>query len=208
MDRFIAVFYPIKHRTLCSRQRGRIIVSILILCTILVNLHHIPKSYNFTKGWLINEHCALFTTYFRNKIFPTYNTFIFSVLPITIIIILNFLISYKSLASRNQVGPNQTISSLGKKAKKTTMMLLIVTTTFVVLVFPFAVVDLLFSYYRERDAYLQAKYSLLLWYLSILVYINHCINFILYVSTNSSFRKDFRKLFVKDISVTETSFVK
>ncbi len=152
VDRFIAITFPLKMKQMCTPRRAHIVSTAILMIAIAKNLHlfwtrGVQEIINsdgvieiFNCGWP-NESYEYFGKYIR----PWIAFSIYAFIPITGILFLNVIISYKLLILKQKVRPGNKIgtgsgdnsqSGDKKNVSQMTAMLLSVSIVFLILIIP------------------------------------------------------------------------
>ncbi len=195
VDRFIAVKYPFKAKTLCTLAKAKVV------CVILLCLSCIFNSYIFvTRGLVyVNElsvsTCKVMSTYFffERYIRPWYNIIGLMIIPGGSMIILNTIIIvtlWKHNKARQDL-TNRHDATVSIQVLHTTITLLAVNMMFIILVCPCFLMITILSYIT-----LSSKaFPYVLTICVVLININHSCNIFLYVLTSKQFRDTLMKWF-------------
>ena len=208
-ERFLAIWFPLKVKTLTSRTKAKVYIASVFLLSL---------AYNFVVSWLsytqvTNESGSVCTVRghvaFAVDYKPWIEFCVQSLLPATIIITCNVLMLVKVLTANSQ---RQTqlqqhqhqLSSNTMDAETRSLLLMLVTVSlaFVLLTSPLHILWVVQKVYKSSydPATKEAAVNRMIWSIMIfLVYLNHAINFLLYVISGSEFRKEvsawFREVF-------------
>ena len=134
-DRFLAVAYPLQASTYCTVQRAKYLSIILLLIATVYNMHVLWTIHLYHKppsGHLSCSHYQSDT--FMEVYYPYIKFSTYSVLPFTIVLVLNTSITYKLWKSRKTLsetvpstilgGPDR--SKVTQNQQRITVMLLVV----------------------------------------------------------------------------------
>ncbi len=208
IERLIGVVIPLRAKVICTIKKGKVYVvcatMVALLCAShnLFGLEYTGQSYDDFLGhtamacvYTTNNEIFLFIL---NHIYPWFVLCIYSLIPSTILFISNLIICYHVLMAqrKRQVNMTATLHTTGS-SRGITAMLVTVSVAFLVLTTPWC-------------AHLVMSLSLGntnvdLWAMSyVLMQTNHGINIFLYFLTGSTFRHEFREMFLtyKQKSIT------
>ncbi|KAK6179059.1 hypothetical protein SNE40_011505 [Patella caerulea] len=186
LERFVAVWFPLKTRFICTKRNA--CIGLMIVYGFL---------FSFNGAWtfasrLANGACIPHypEPAYLSAIFIVLGTIIYSILPICLLMILTPLICYK-LFQRIKVqkalsSGNQNIS---EEVRKTTTMLIGVSIAYIVLVSPIAIAHLVF-YNQGLNIFESTEPTMVIYreVAQILEQLNYSINFFMYVLCSKSFR--------------------
>ncbi len=206
IERFIIVSFPLKSRIWISLKRTNNVIGFVSLFILALDGHNL-----FTRTALViggNVRCSYSWYYspyskygyFIVYVYPWIDAFIYSFIPLTLIFIFNLLIilklKEKSVISDSKVQGSCDGQSDSNTMRQVTIMLLTVAICFLVLTSPIAVilvVEHIWDPYQS-DPLTQATYSMVRRIVNNMMYLNHAINFMLYMGTGTGFRRQLIKL--------------
>ena len=126
-DRFLAVTYPLQAPTYCTVQQAKYLSMILLLIATLYNVHVLWTIHLYQKPPSWHLSCSHYQSdTFMEVYYPFIKLSTYSVLPFTIVLILNTSITFKLWSSR-KVLSSQKRSKFTQSQRKITVMLLVVT---------------------------------------------------------------------------------
>ena len=130
-----------------------------------------------------------------NKFYKHYDSLVYSYLPLSSMFIFNIAIVSKLLIAKWQqkTGGGAGSVTLSKTSHSVTIMLVGICVLFAILTTPYAVM------YNVSSNI--SSYSYAIWYQ--LVYINHSVNFLVYMVTNKSFRRELIKKLCPNLGITK-----
>lgn len=182
VDRFIAVWFPIKYKTACSWKLGLLVVVIeLVAAAALNSLVYVGK------GITDSGHCGelkekLITDYFYVDLFS------FSLVPATITIICNSLLLYRLSRTTKVSG------SKDKRLRALTVMLTVVNAVFVVTTLP---VSIYYLVHQNVDSVKNNDRVTIVGVacFHLLQYFGTAVTFFLYCITGTQFRESLKQVF-------------
>ena len=196
MERYIAVRWPLKAKTMCTKRRAIIVIISLLVGIIGIN-SHIAWTFQVLPTANNSTLCSG-----ERVIWPWVDACLYSFLPLLVISTLNGLIIQKVVAARKD---RKKMSGQGQDRRQTqvdggvklTIMLLAISFTFLVTTVPINILLIALNVYLPKDLPIPeyAKYTLLQTVVALLMYTNHSINFFLYCVTGQKFREHLRTLF-------------
>ena len=166
-DRFLAVTYPLKASSYCTVQRAKYLSLILLLIATVYNIHVLWTIHLYSKpplGYLSCSHYQSDT--FMEEYYPFIKLSTYSVLPFTMVVVLNTSITRKLWRSRKTLseaaptgihgGPDR--SKVAQNQQRITIMLLVVSFMWLGLTAPF----MLFSLVKDSSTNPETKVILLI----------------------------------------------
>ncbi|CAH1784791.1 unnamed protein product [Owenia fusiformis] len=225
IDRFIAVSMPLQARLLCTMNKARIQVGILI---VLVIGFALPKAFQFTY-FLIDNVCFKtpgtrllkinFTDFGKTYGMTVGYDIIASgllryIIPVFSVLIMNILlirILGNASANRSELVKG---AHDGQQGRGITVMLVTVATTYTLLLLPLVGIKILrslFFFQLNKEIFIHEKLRLYVSYANLAgnlcLRLNSSINFLLYIVVSRKFRKGIVALFRCDrVTVKDTSF--
>ncbi len=192
-DRFVVVWLPFKSSILCNGKRAKVTTACLVIVMIIYNLHVFwtlgLRSYN---GGKITACGPSHEDYFMTEIFPYLKLVSYSILPFTIVLILNLCIIWRLWSTRQSLTEKTVRTEAGCPSRRSqnriTVMLLTVSCLWLLLTAPFTMWSLLWTH--STDPRQKAQTFLFKTLCFLFLYINHGINFYLYCCTGRRFRRD------------------
>ena len=172
VERCVAIWFPLKAKKLCSVQNA-VWVTVVVAVVFLI----FDGQWFFVTEENISQYCDFkpsISKWYR-KNFGALDATLYSYAPFLIMFVSNSMICYKML-KRNDVAPAETSQSM----HKSTAMLLSVNMAFCCLTAPVS------TYYIITDSPPPVLDAVLV----NLGYLNHGINFMLYVLTGTKFRSE------------------
>ncbi|XP_069142004.1 G-protein coupled receptor dmsr-1-like [Argopecten irradians] len=203
--RYIFVCHHVVANQLCSLQRAKITIAIVMITTIitctpnyfLYKVVDMKIVNNGTGYWVMQSDFASNNIYFQPITFWIYGVII-KIAPCVLLVILSACIIYKmNEASKRRQRLLQQSGRHNEEAlaehNRTTMMLVAVVLFFVLTEFPQGILAAISGL---NETFFQNVYSNLGDIMDLLVLINSAINFILYCIMSKQFRDTFKNLFV------------
>ena len=206
-ERFVAVIFPHYYRMLFTKARAAIALAFIILILLTFDQHYFwtyhlqeytleyidpltntTKTHTIRVCWVIIKEHYDFTT----NIWPWMDMALFSLLPLTFIIIGNVSICIKlglAYCNRRNLGSSTNQSQHQTHLISTTIVLGSVSLIFVVSTLPVTIWQLHVSQTTyNKDA--RAKMQITGTTVQLLQYLNNAFNFVLYCLTGTQFRKE------------------
>ncbi|XP_013390936.1 QRFP-like peptide receptor [Lingula anatina] len=200
IERFIAVWFPLKVRTLCTKRNARIALALDYICIGAFNFAWVWVADNLTPSGTCSPNYAPSPEFKTVTVgFIWVGSFVYSVIPTAILLVLTSLIIGRLYSQRRvrralSITSDKSQSSLKNKdnTNKSTALLLGVAIAFLVLVNPIATAHIVtvitdrkifetdepgFQVYREIASLLESA--------------NYSINFFIYVIWNQQYRQRF-----------------
>ncbi|UJR22813.1 hypothetical protein I4U23_025843 [Adineta vaga] len=198
-DRCIAVIRPLHASSICTVQRARISVCILVVCILMINIHFV-----FTHYLSLENECTTHEHYefFIHRIWPWIDAAVYSAVPFIFLLTINLIIVHGLFQARRSTSKLQIYQSQRHRNKnklstsmsrKLTTMLLAVTVFFLLTSFPMVCLQLYTNIHKQHNSQFAQAYLKPL--CETLQYSNHCINFFLYAITGKAFRHELKRLF-------------
>ena len=194
LERTLCLFFPHKLGTLPRAKVGWLVIGSVFLFLLVLDSHVlygreiVSTSKGNICGFVDNNYKLFFYTYWSKIHFVVYFA-----LPVTVIILGNSAIVFQVYRSSTTLA-STTSDILRKRRRQVFLITLLISIAFVVLVSP---LPLLFFFAPVDARQLTATIFL------NMLYINHGINFFLYVLSGSKFREDlrssFRRLCCRDV---------
>ena len=188
IEKFFALYFPLKTRSVCTVGTARWVSGITALVFVAFNAQafFIYDAKTYSDGYHL---CLYIRVPIRYKvIFFRLNSALYSFGPFVLMIIFNSAIIYKFLKTKiqNSYSDSQSTSqALVKSATKGTAMLLTISFMFIILTAPISIL-LAVSAKVHPIAHTVT---------SLLGYTNHGINGVLYCIVGSRFRNELKKVF-------------
>ena len=188
-DRFIAVWFPFKAKEITTRRRALCVVLGVILSLLAMFL---PALFSYTDRCGIVEPLKLYGTtvvFILLNIFYSYGVIIY-------LCCLNVAIVHKLCKPPAMTDDDSRIISHNKHASKVAVIVLAVSITYVVCTVP---ANILITLKSTNTVTFADKYTdeIVFTFGRSLLFLNHAINFFLYILTSSNFRNTFVSLFAQ-----------
>ena len=186
IEKFFALYFPLQTRSACTVRIARWVSGITALVFIIFNAQafFIYKAQTDSYGYDRCLYVRVSETY--RLVFFRLNSALHSFGPFILMIILNSAIIYKFLKTKyqNRYADSQSTSqALVKSATKGTAMLLTVSFTFIILTAPISI----------GLATSEKVHPIVHTVTSLLGYLNHGVNGVLYCIVGSRFRNELKK---------------
>ena len=185
IERFVAVTFPFKAKLLYSPKRA-IFGTLVTVCLIfMLNIHYLVK-YGIIKDDYGVPSCYTDISPSTGQIVVWLDSLLFSIVPITMIFILNVIIFIK--LRRSHQFKTQKSSAISRDQMDAFRTILLVTTTFIVLTLPVSVTNIYYGL-RKEDQYDDLADTVFNVTHAIMNN-NFCLNFFIYCLTGRKFRKE------------------
>lgn len=212
IERAIVVTFPLKAPRVCNTKYARICIISICVVFACVNCHFLwsLELQHYTFNDTVISECEA-TADFKvlvEDIWPWVDAALYSLLPSSIIIVLNCIIirnvisaknardvlrQESSLFRRNCLLNNNQSRSRAEVSRKITLMLLAISFTFLLTTLPMNIGLIYTSVFGvPRDNATLVKTQLVNTIAELLMYTNHSINFFLYCATGKKFRSQFK----------------
>ncbi|XP_041366160.1 probable G-protein coupled receptor B0563.6 [Gigantopelta aegis] len=208
VDRFIAVYCPMKAKTICSKRLTCVAIFVIYTITAVTFIPLALKYTTYKQATINNQTYGILkltkTALGRDKQFLTiYGIFLnifFRFLPCIVLIILNILIMTairKTWNLRRIMSKSSSSSGRQYEQNRITVMLLIVTFVFVLCILPGAINITCSQIWQEysrlgRNRNLYLCISNVTYFLET---VNSSINFIIYMAFSAKFCKTYKEIF-------------
>ena len=194
-ERFVAIVWPLKAMAWLSVKRAQLMVVVVYVTMAAFNSSYLVVTTSLVQnGQAVCVPLGKYAEFF-NKTWIPVETSVSTYIPQILIFLLNasMILQIKEARRKQAELRGQSQENSGQ----VTAMLLTVSITFFLLTSPFSVFIILVKqgiWDYMATPYSYSVYLLVNGILRLLVDLNHCINFLLYVASGKSFRKEIRKL--------------
>ncbi len=189
-DRMLAIRFPLKAVSVCTRTRAKIISVTVAVIAFAVNVPH----YFMTS--LVHGTCTGYNTGgLATKVYSWISVATYSAVPFFLLIGMNLTI-INGVRNRMKLPQRSKMSASKDAENQVTAMLLVVSFMYLVLTLPqyIRLIAVHFIHY-DGNARTYALYILLYHFTNKGYYTNSAINFLLYCIGGTRFRKDVKKMF-------------
>ena len=202
IERFIAVWYPFKAKTICTMRNGAIALAVLGVLVFSANAHSLwtmefVPEFNTTDSFQCRKGRYKGIKFFNLNIWPWIDSFLASYCPFAIMLVFNILIIIRLTQShwyRKQ--GLRTRSHSNVKMTSMTAMLLVVTFAFFMLTTPATVYFIgQYTWWKEEKLKYPERFEVFWAATNILKYLNSAINFPLYCICGPKFRRELTEMF-------------
>ena len=204
IERLISTFRPFANRVICTRSHAKRIILYLLVVDLIVHCH-------FLFGMELREEhkdgihvyaCGPATERYE-KIFKYAWHYIdlalFSLIPFFILLVSNIYIICKLLTKKRKLttsSPTMVTSHAAQTTSSMTKLLVTLNIIFIVTTAPIDIYLVCKPYIIPDDIPTAVEDKDPLYaFVKILMYINNSVNFILYITSGSKFRKELKKIF-------------
>ena len=200
VDKYIAIKWPHRAAAYSTPKRAKVII-LTIFCLVL--LYNLPHFYITT---LIGGKCYGYSVKgILTKVYSWLNIVLNGIIPLTLLIHVNYVIVITVRKSRKMFRSNTGSSgietteiSMKSAENQLTTMLLLVTTLFLILVLT-AYMRFIYAAFVVSDTPSKLASSMLIFEISYkLIVTNSGINFFLYCASGQKFRKDLKEILCCD----------
>ncbi|XP_067667594.1 FMRFamide receptor-like [Haliotis asinina] len=211
VERFVSVMFPYTVKKYYTRCTAFVNIAVITVLLLALNSHFLYGlgDVQMTLGGTTNiERCAsLWEGYdhFQSRVWPWIDLCVFSLIPLTVLIIANISIVQKVVSrKRNTRRINPVVLTIttnheryqDKKTSSMTMMLLALNVVFFVCTAPISVYLIGEPYWKVDSPPRREAVMSLLWAISnTLMYTNNSVNFLLYCISGSRFRNALKEMF-------------
>ena len=194
-ERFVAIVWPLKAMAWLSVKRAQLMVVVVYVTMAAFNSAYLVVTTSLVQNRRVI--CAPLGMYakFFNEIWIPMETSVVTYIPQILIFLLNVSMILRIKEARRKQAELRGESQ--ENSGQVTAMLLTVSITFFLLTSPYSLFLILVKqgiWNYMATPYSYSVYLLINTILRLLADLNHCINFLLYVGSGKSFRKEIRKL--------------
>ena len=195
VERYIAIFYPLKVHLYLTLKRIHILMCCLILITCTSKVYYLLKShiviFNGIPVCFIDGKNAN-----NDLILSIINWLLYSFIPFCIITTLNLLILKRLKSQKTSYARSQQLPTLSTtRVNMLVPMMFAISIVFVVTTIPISILTIIINVFRVNGHGWDENNNLFLVLAKGLVNLNHIINFFLYCVTGSVFRSALFALF-------------
>ena len=212
IERLMVVCFPFKAPKMCCHRQAQLITVALVILIMGLNLNIVWASELVINKCGIKYCTAYQHSTYMHYIFPKINLFVYSLVPFTLVLIMNLVI-ISSILKNNKLfkqhqqqmqltqGQNGRQSRVGRSSgsrqlqlinqRRLTCTLLTISFLWFTLTGPYAITDILNVTFKHKFPAIVRIISYLL------MYVNHAINFYIYCLTGRKFRYELRRVFCR-----------
>ena len=197
IERLEAVCFPLR-KSVLRTQKGAI-----ALITILFFVLSATQSFRLVHIGKFEDRCAAKAEYIQSFLYLHIYVYQFGLLfglPFIIVLICNGLVIYQIHKVRRAIGNNR--SAVVDRTHKTTYMLLTISFAYILAMLPLVIVSVTthLLMYSSMENRMTLVYRLLPFteLFSVVSYTNYAMNFFIYVLSGQSFRKELRKIMIRE----------
>ena len=200
IERFLAVWFPLKASTMCNLSRAKFITLIVAVIFMLVNSHIFWTAELLPIKQTMDDSNFICASYayenFVCRIFPKINLVLYSFLPCLILVIFNILIIICLMRTKHV--PNMITKDdclVRTTHRKLAITLILISLTWIITTTPRP----LFRMFAPQPKSNEDRANILMWQVICfqLMYVNHAVNFFLYCLSGEKFRIQFKKFICK-----------
>ncbi|XP_061172976.1 growth hormone secretagogue receptor type 1-like [Saccostrea echinata] len=192
VERFLAVWFPLRATTMCSLARAKFVTVIIAMIFILINSHIFwtAELYSLPSGQV---RCMSYA--YENlvcKVFPWIYLILYSFLPVLVLFLFNTLIIVSLVKNKPLFqAMTKTDQQMRYDHQKLAICLLVISFTWIVTTMPRP----LYRFFMEKPKNIekQAEAVFVRTLCFMLMYINHAVNFFIYGLTGQRFRMELRR---------------
>ena len=195
-ERFVAVCFPLKASTLCTRKTAGITTTCITMSVLL---------YCIQEFWFIELHprgkvCMLAYEYIKTiQVLSWVGSALAVFIPLALLLVLNTAIVNgvrKAVASQKRMTSDGGNLGGDGQSKQITVTVLTVSCTFILCNLPMATSNLVEYFLMDiNDPIGVSKFALAGYTSQMLVALNHGVNFLLYIFSGKRFRDEFLEVF-------------
>ena len=195
-ERFVAVCYPLKASTACTRKTAGIATTCITMSVLLYNMQYF---------WFIEFHprgkvCTFAYKYINTiQVVSWVGSALAVFIPIVLLLVLNTAIVNgvrKAVASQRRMTSDGGNSGGDGQSKQITATVLTISFTFILCNLPMATSTIAEHFLMDFNDHIGvAKFALAGYTGQMLVAVNHGVNFLLYIFSGKRFREEFLAVF-------------
>lgn len=213
VDRFLAICYPLHYRNISTAKLKKITIAAIFLVSFVIHTPYtfytivVPdlrlvkqqKTDSVQYRWMLNPDIIKFT--FFSKVYPCLIGITGTLLPVTIVLVLNpliikryhgTLVRRRTLKDRKSSESNQ---SSQKEERRITFLLLVTSLVFLICTVPAAFTSI-FILSQGKANYLTNKMFYIFTHINLFLHLlNHSSNFYTYSVSSAEFRRNFGNVF-------------
>ena len=210
VERTFCTYFPHKVKTMCRPKTGYVVVGLILGFISALNIHELigfeyqenQQGTNVTRCGFVNVRYKNFMMYY----FSWIEFSLYFLLPVIVIITCNSATVIKIFRNSNTSGMARALDLNRKKRNRHLLVItLLVSFTFLISISPVTLYSTLKPYlFEDADYFFSSTQtedivSTIVYHLGFL---NHAINFFLYILSGERFRKDLKAAFCKKINHT------
>ncbi|KAL8559280.1 hypothetical protein ACOMHN_059971 [Nucella lapillus] len=202
VERFLAIWFPLKVSSWCTRRRSVVGVCLMLLATMtLCSAYFVMTGQDYHEG---NYYCTVYEEYqdMMNFVWYWVDGLMFALVPCILLTIFNTLIVVgirransiqrqltEDSTCRNKQAKGQAMEQL-RQQRQITLMLLTISVVFIILILPNCIFFICKPYWKvERSDILRwANYKCVEQFAYFLADVTHAINFFVYFFSTKKFR--------------------
>ena len=195
-ERFVAVCYPLKTLTLCTRKTAGIATTFIIMSALLYSIRDIWFMVWDPQG----KGCTYAYEYIKTiRVLSWVDSSLIVIVPITLLLLLNTAIVNgvrKAVNSQKRMTSDAANSGGDGQSKQITVTVLTISFTFILCTLPIATSNIAERFLSDiNDPILVSKFALAGYTGRMLFSVNHGVNFLLYIFSGKRFRDEFLEVF-------------
>ncbi|KAK6180135.1 hypothetical protein SNE40_012340 [Patella caerulea] len=200
-ERYIVVKYPLKAAGWVTKTRTKRIILAVVVFSSLINIPQITMkriafdAENFKTRCFYEGESNVF---FFAKIYPWIDAIVYCYFPVSSLMILNILIIKNLKTSKQNLNEcTNRRSVINKQQTQITIMLILVSCAFLILTGPVGAMLVIEKYlWIPKSLEDLGRFHLIHAVTDNMMFINHALNFILYVVSGKKFRKELKIIFL------------
>ncbi|XP_062616606.1 probable G-protein coupled receptor 139 [Saccostrea cucullata] len=204
VERYIGVCHPLRRIDICTVSSARRIVICIFVTSLTLVLYKPFMTGVFISG-NGNKYCTTYPKYnLESFILDSVYGLLITIIPFTIISVMNFLIINKLFARKRKQKKTRILSEEALVRLEFTSILFVISFCFVVFNIPFLIMWIRNFFHSKHisNQINESSYKVDYWrgvlYITrTIFYANYCINFFLYSLTGAYFRRGLKALFCR-----------
>ena len=196
IDRCIHVCMPLKAISICTRQRAKIVVSLVAAFFIVFNLHLLWGVHIDVE---VGKTTCTGSNYFTNFIWSWICCFTYSIIPFLIMVICNVIMIGRLRKSRRRVASHVQVGEGFRhqtKISAITRTVQLISLTFLILTLPSVIYEVYLPYFPNNSSKTAKEImGLAKAVVTLLGYTNNVLHFFMFVLSNPFFRRELVEFF-------------
>ena len=206
-ERVCSVLYPHRVRTLCTKTRTLFALVTITACIFGLNSHFFVGFHLEVRPPMnrIECICKEHFEYFVFKVWPWIDFLFVFMIPCLFLVLGNILILHKlrinQKFSANSIRQKDAIKARTNTVSFLTKMTISLNTVFIICVSPVSIISIGQPYWWPLETMKEqsvANLTLIWTSVTMVIYINNCVNFLLYIILGSNFRRELKVIFTSE----------
>ena len=211
-ERVCSVIFPHKVRVVCTRGRSLISLSFTVMCILCLNSHFLVGYHLEFRPGINRTRCICKEDFedFEFKIWPWIDFIVVFLIPCILLLLGNITIVHKLRTNqkfnKDSIRQNSAVIARRNTISFLTKMAVSLNTVFIICVGPVSIFSIGQPYWWPPETLTEEGYAKLTlsWTVAtLLMYLNNCVNFLLYMMFGSKFRNELKRLFISKCCKTK-----